>query len=127
MYERYEKICSRIMFVLMCISLGILMYYGRYNHPIGDDYYYGGAALKVYTETGSLIKTVAEACRGEAYQYMHWQGTYSAMVLMHLPPNIFGEWAYKLVTTVLLTLYAASLFYFSKPLLCGWLKASKNA
>lgn len=30
--------------------------------------------------------TIAEAGRGVAEQYVKWQGTYSAMLLMHLPP-----------------------------------------
>jgi len=117
MYRKYEKICSAILLILMCVSLIILMYVGKYNHPTGDDYYYGAVTGKVYQETGSLWETVKAAAEGVAYQYYNWQGTYSAMFLMYLPPNIFGEDAYKLVTTVILLLFAGGMFYFLKPIL----------
>lgn len=118
MYRKYEKICSVILLILMIVSLGILMYVGKYNHPTGDDYYYGAVTGKAYQETGSLAETVKAAAEGVAYQYYNWQGTYSAMFLMYLPPNIFGENAYKLVTAVILLLYAGGTFYLLKPLLC---------
>lgn len=118
MYRRYEKMCSVILLILMIVSLGILMYVGRYNHPTGDDYYYAAVTGKAYQETGSLTKTVKAAAEGVVYQYYNWQGTYSAMFLMYLPPNIFGKNAYKLVTAVILFLYAGGTFYLLKPLLC---------
>ena len=85
------------------------MHLGWYNHPVGDDYYYGAETRTVWEATGSILKTLAAAGRGTAYQYEHWQGTYSAMLLMHLPPNLFSEDAYKLVTPVIL-LWASKRF-----------------
>lgn len=110
----------------MIVSLGILVYVGKYNHPTGDDYYYGAVTGKVYKETGSLVKTVKAAAWGVAYQYYNWQGTYSAMFLMYMPPNIFGENAYKLVTAVILLLYAGGTFYLLKPILCDILGMTLN-
>lgn len=126
MYRKYEKICSVILLILMIVSLGILMYVGKYNHPTGDDYYYGAVTGKVYQETGSLAETVKAAADGVAYQYYNWQGTYSAMFLMYLPPNIFGENAYKLVTAVILLLCAGGTFYLLKPLLCDILGMNRG-
>lgn len=126
MYRRYEKICSVILLLMMCASLGILMYVGRYNHPTGDDYYYGAVTKEALRETGSLAETFQAAGRGVAYQYYHWQGTYSAMFLMYLPPNIFGENAYKLVTAVILLLFTGGTFYLLKALLCDLSGMSGN-
>jgi hypothetical protein len=115
MYERYEKICAIILTLAMTVSLCVVIYLGRYNHPTGDDYYYGVETSKVWSETGNIALTFKEAAKGVAYQYENWQGTYSAMFLMYLAPNIFGENAYKLVTAVILLLYAFSVFYLCRP------------
>ncbi|MCD7835642.1 MAG: hypothetical protein LUG83_03120 [Lachnospiraceae bacterium] len=117
MYHKYEKIFSVILFILMCAGLGVLIYVGKYNHPTGDDYYYGADTVRVFRETGSIVQTFKAAVEGVIYQYYNWQGTYSAMLLMYLPPNIFGENAYRLVTAVILLLYAGCTFYALKPLL----------
>lgn len=125
MYERYEKTCCYIMMGLMVISLLILMYMGLYNHPTGDDYYYAVTTRQVLEETGSILQTFWAAARGVADQYMIWQGTYSAMFFMYLPPNVFGENAYRLVTAGILFLYTTGVFYLFKPFLCRILKGTK--
>jgi hypothetical protein len=124
LYEKYEKIGAYVLTAVMAISLGVIIYLGRFNHPTGDDYYYGVATAKVWSDTGNIFLTVKEAAKGVAYQYVNWQGTYSAMLLMHLPPNIFGEGAYKLVTGVILLLYTFSVFYLLKPVIKACLKGS---
>lgn len=126
MYKKYEKLSSCILFALMLASLLPLMYLGRYNHPTGDDYYYGAATKGVWLETGSIAETMKEAARGTADSYVNWQGTYSAMFLMHLPPNLFGESAYRFVTAVIVLLYAGSVFYLLYPMLCTWMKGSRQ-
>lgn len=125
MYERYEKISCYILMGLMCISLLLLMYLGLYNHPTGDDYYYAVTTRHALEETGSIWQVLRAALKGVTDQYMIWQGTYSAMFLMHLPPNLFGEAGYKLVTTIILSLYTGGVFYLFKPILCNMLKGSK--
>lgn len=125
-FERFEKITAYIALCLIAVSLLPVMYLGRYNHPTGDDYYYGAETKLVWEKTGSVLETVAEAARGVAYQYEIWQGTYSAMFLMYLPPNIFGEWAYRLVTPVILLLLLGGIFYLMKPIVCGFLRGNVN-
>lgn len=124
MWNKVEKVTAGVLICLLFASILPVMYLGRYNHPTGDDYYFGADAKIVLDQTGSILKTVAEAVRGVAYQYNHWQGTYSAMLLMYLPPNIFGDWAYHLVTGTLLLLLIGSIFYILKPLICTMLKGS---
>ncbi len=124
MLKKYEKATAYIMLALLIASLLPVIYLGRYNHPTGDDYYYGGATKVVWEETGSILETVAEAVRGVAYQYDNWQGTYSAMLLMYLPPNIFGDWAYRCITGTLLLLLVGSIFYLARPIVRSLLKGS---
>ena len=124
--SKTEKLTAYILLCIMIVSLLPVMYLGRYNHPTGDDYYYGAETKIVWEETGSVLKTVEEAARGAAYQYGIWQGTYSAMFLMYLPPNLFGEGAYHLVTPVILMLLVGGIFYLMKPIVCGLLKGTTN-
>lgn len=124
---RTEKITAWIAFILLLIALLPVMYLGRYNHPTGDDYYYGAETRVVWQETGSIMETIAEAARGVAREYEQWQGTYSALFLMYLPPNVFGNWAYRLVTAVMLSFLTGGIFYLLKPVICNGLKASVPA
>lgn len=110
------------MLLLLVGALLPVMYLGRYNHPTGDDYYYGAQTHLVWQETGSAVKTLAEAGRGVIREYGQWQGTYSALFLMYLAPNIFGNLPYRLVTTVILLLLVGGIFYWNRCLLGGWLK-----
>lgn len=126
MSKRYEKYGSYVWVALMVVTLGLLMYLGRFNHPTGDDYYYAHTTRKIWVETGSIVKVIEAALKGVVQEYYRWQGTYSAMFLMHIPPNVFGEQCYKWVTTLILSLYTAGVFYFLKPLLCGFCKGSKH-
>ena len=86
MNYRARNITACLLLSLLIACLLPVMYLGRYNHPTGDDYYYAANTKKVWEQTGSLPMTIAEAGRGVAEQYVKWQGTYSAMLLMHLPP-----------------------------------------
>lgn len=124
--KQYEKYVSYFLLTVTIAALLPVMYLGRYNHPVGDDYYYGAETKAVWEETGSLMKTLAAAGRGTAYQYENWQGTYSAMLLMHLPPNIFSEGAYKFVTPVILLVLAGSIFYLLRGVICGLLKGTSG-
>ncbi|MGN0167744.1 MAG: DUF6056 family protein [Acetatifactor sp.] len=127
MKDRTEKAAAGVMLLLLMVGLLPVMYLGRYNHPTGDDYYYGASTHLVWQETGSIAETVAAAAKGVALEYGQWQGTYSALFLMYLPPNIFGNLPYRLVTTVILLLLTAGIFYVCKPLLCSCLKMSVAA
>ena len=66
--------------------------------------------------TGSITQTLAAACAGVADSYQIWQGTYSALFLMYLAPNVFSNTAYHLVTFVILLLLCGGIFYLLCPL-----------
>lgn len=127
MNAKTEKLVSYIVVALLIILLVPVIYLGRYNHPTGDDYYYGATTHLAWEETGSLVAVMGEAIKGVATEYTQWQGTYSAMLLMYLAPNLFGDWAYRLVPLLMISLLVGSIFYLSKPIVCGWLKATGNA
>lgn len=124
MFKNYEKICGIFLLILMCVSLLPIMYLGRYNHPTGDDYYYSVETKHAWTKTGSVAAVLKEAARGVVEQYEIWQGTYSAMFMMYLPPNIWEENAYRFVTAGILLLYTTAVFYFLHAVLCKWLRSS---
>ena len=125
MNTKAEKI---VMYAMAALLIGLLIpviYLGRYNHPTGDDYYYAVDTHHVWEETRNPLAVLGEAAEGVAKEYQIWQGTYSAMFLMYLAPNLFGDWAYRMVTGLILLLLTGSIFYFLKPLICDYLKGSK--
>lgn len=124
MYTKREKVVAYFIVCLTILSLLPVMYLGRYNYPTGDDYFYGAETIHVWEETGSLRAVLAEAGRGTMEQYANWQGTYAAIFLMFMTPNIFGFTAYRFVTPVMILLLVGGIFYLLKQIICGMLKAS---
>lgn len=125
-FNKYEKYASWFFFVLMLLCLIPMAILGFYNHPLGDDFYYGSIVSTVWQETGNIFQVLKTAFTETIAQYNRWQGTYSAMFLMHLSPNIWGDFFYKLYPTVLLTCFVGGTFYFTHTIVCHVLKASKN-
>ena len=125
MSKRKENIFRNAILIVVLVSMLPIMILGRYNHPTGDDYYYGAETHRALEETGSVAAALAEAARGTLYDYQTWQGTYSAMFLMRLSPTVFSEEAYHWVTTVILLLLTGGIFYLLKALLCDWLKVGR--
>ncbi len=126
MYKKYERFAAILLITLLILCLVPIMYLGCFNHPTGDDYYYGVETHQIWEKTGSITATVAEAVHGVAEDYYRWQGTYSAMFLMRLAPNIFSERAYKGVTGAMLLLLSGGIFFLLKPLICKVLQGSKS-
>ena len=132
MKNNFAKWKPYIFLTILLLSLIPLIWLGRYNYPTGDDYYYGAETHLVWQQTGSIIQTLDAACAGVADSYQIWQGTYSALFLMYLAPNVFSNTAYHLVTFVILLLLCGGIFYLLCPLLrrflpgtCGeWITVS---
>ena len=91
-----KKNLSLLCLGVLLLSLFPMLYVSRYNHPTGDDIYYGLDAHMIWESTHSLPRTIADACQGVARNYNTWQGTYSAMLLMRLQPSVFSEHCYFL-------------------------------
>ena len=111
MKNNFAKWKPYIFLAILLLSLIPLIWLGRYNYPTGDDYYYGAETHLVWQQTGSIIQTLDAACAGVADSYQIWQGTYSALFLMYLAPNVFSNTAYHLVTFVILLLLCGGIFY----------------
>lgn len=116
MKNNFAKWKPYIFLANLLLSLIPLIWLGRYNYPTGDDYYYGAETHLVWQQTGSIIQTLDAACAGVADSYQIWQGTYSALFLMYLAPNVFSNTAYHLVTFVILLLLCGGIFYLLCPL-----------
>ena len=116
MKNNFAKWKPYIFLAILLLSLIPLIWLGRYNYPTGDDYYYGAETHLVWQQTGSITQTLDAACAGVADSYQIWQGTYSALFLMYLAPNVFSNTAYHLVTFVILLLLCGGIFYLLRPL-----------
>ncbi|MBO4347207.1 MAG: hypothetical protein J5840_06180 [Lachnospiraceae bacterium] len=123
-YTKYYAFISFALLVLLLIPLCVL---GFYNHPLGDDFYYGQHAAKAIRESGNVLSAIPEAAKGTVNQYNRWQGTFFAIFLMYLPPHLFGEFFYKIYPTVLILFFSASVFYLLYPLVYKGDKDSKYA
>ena len=96
-----SKICSQkgaayAFLCLLIIAILPLLFVGFYDHPTGDDIYYGISAREVFSQTHSVLATLKDAFYGVAHDYQTWQGTYAAMFLMRLQPTVFSEGLYFL-------------------------------
>ena len=121
MQKSYKRIGAVCLWALLVLSLLPIVILGFYNHPTGDDYYYGAEAHRAFVENGSAasgtVAAVTAAIKGVAHDYQNWQGTYSAMFLMRLQPTVFGESGYHWVTAVIVLLLVSGIFYLLKVLL----------
>lgn len=124
--KTYGKIITWLSFSILLLTLIPLLWLGFYNHPTGDDYDYGVETHHVWQDTHNPAAVLQEAAKGVAVQYQIWQGTYSAMFLMYLPPNLFDESAYHLVTFVVLSLLLSGIFYLNHQFLRGLLGATRE-
>lgn len=123
MREKLQTICTKKNMALLCLgvlllSLIPLLYVSRYDHPTGDDIYYGLDAHMVWESTHSLPQTIANACRGVAEDYHTWQGTYSAMLLMRLQPSVFSERCYFLTPFLIVGLMLCGSWYLLRQVSC---------
>lgn len=117
-----EKYISYVMLAIMLAGSLALIALGLFNHPTGDDYFYGVEAHRAFLETRNPLMLIKEAIEGAGFEYFYWQGTYSAMFFMFLPPNVASEKLYKLVTLCVITIFTLCIFSFVKILLeylCG--------
>lgn len=124
-YEKKRKIISYIFVILLAISLIPVCALGFFNHASGDDYYYGYYAALTYRETGNIFSMITTAIRGVIEQYNIWQGTYSAMFFMYLPPMVFNIFFYRIYATVLILCLVFSIFYLLKPIIIEYLTADR--
>ena len=115
-HNKYFKILGIASFILLILCLTPMVVLGFYAHPLGDDFYYGVPGAEALREYGTVFSIFPAAVRGTIEQYMIWQGTYSAMFLMHLPPQLFGSFFYRLYPALVILLLTGSIFFVVKTL-----------
>ena len=94
---------------------------GFYNHPSADDFSIGYAAYHTFSDSGNIFATIGTAIAHAFDDWLNWMGYFTSTFLMSLPPSVFGEFAYKFSTLILLTALCSSIWYlfrmiFSKAL-----------
>ena len=115
-YQKYTKIFAYVSLSALILSLIPLMVLGFFAHPLGDDFHYGYHAAKAIRESGNILMAIPEAIKGTFHEYNVWQGTYSAIFLMYLPPHLLGEFFYKLYPSILLLFFTVGIFYMLYPI-----------
>ena len=55
------KILASLCLIVLILSLLPLLYVSRYNHPTGDDIFYGIDAHLVWEDTHSIPRTIGNA------------------------------------------------------------------
>ena len=111
-FGKYITCLCAVSVALLAVTLIPMVIIGFYTHPLGDDYYYGVPAAVALRNGEGLWGAFLAAFKGTAEQYRIWQGTYSAMLLMHLPPQLFGDFFYKMYPMFILLFMSAAIFYF---------------
>jgi len=128
--ERLIKIITpkRLSYFLGIVFLGTLIplvVLGFYNHPGADDYSIGCAAYRTFQDTGNPIAALGSAI-GHAYSdWMNWMGYFTSTFLMAFPPSVFGEFAYKFSTIILLGAFCSSVWYLFRMIFVKAIGADK--
>ena len=97
--------------VLLVFSLIPIMWVSIYNHPTGDDIFYGLEAHQAWEESGSVMQTLVAATKGVVSDYYRWQGTFVALLIMRLQPTVFGESWYILTPFIVVGLLLGGFLY----------------
>lgn len=108
---RLRKVIALTGVVIMIVSLLPILWVSRYNHPTGDDIYYGLEAHLEWKESGNIVETIGAALQGVAGDYYRWQGTFVAMLIMRLQPSVFSENLYFVTPFLVLGLLLGGLYY----------------
>ena len=88
--------------ILLGLSLLPLLIISFYNHPTGDDIFYGLEAHMAFKQSNSIFSVLKEAWEYTLFDYNRWQGTFIAIFLMRIQPSIFSDKAYFITTFITL-------------------------
>ncbi len=91
--------------VLFLLSLIPVFAMAFYAYPSADDLTYGVSTARAWQENHSLSSVVSAAWEGTMEKYQTWQGSFFAVLLMHLQPAVFGTSCYSVGVLLLLIGY----------------------
>ncbi len=106
---------------LLLLSLVPLIWIAFYNHPANDDFVFSLDAMRAWRDTGSLGAAIQAAISTAQDVYTSWQGSFAALTLCALPPNVFDESLYWLITPVLLAFLLGGTMLLCWMVLRRWL------
>lgn len=112
-----EKTLAVIMAVVLLLLMIPVVYIGKYNKPVADDYTYSVLTHRAWQESHSVFAVIAAAAKQAGISYRSWQGTFSSIFLMALMPALFDYRMYKLVAGLMVFILCFSAFALSKTVL----------
>lgn len=132
-YEQFLKWANKlvtkknILIVTIIITIALLipiLWVSFYTHPSADDFSYGINTINVINDEG-IIGLLQGSIKTLVHFYKTWQGTYSAIILFSLNPNVFGNNMYFLTTFIIIGMLFLGLYYFFKQCIYKILKLDK--
>ena len=106
------RICALLLTALLAALIVPLLVIAQYDVPCADDFSFGARAHLAYDSTHSLFAALTAAAEEARIAYTSWQGSFSAIFLMALPPMVFGEQAYALTAWIMLAALVGGTFCF---------------
>ena len=92
-------------------SLIPLLVIAKYNFPSADDYGHASSAHLTWLETGNVFATIWAGIQRGIYEWINWEGYYTCDIMTALPPSVFGEGCYWIVTYIVLSMLTISTIY----------------
>lgn len=83
-----------------------------FDHPAADDYSFGKFVHQALENGEGLVGVVSAMVYTAYFYYIHWQGTFAAILLFAVQPGVFGIQLYWIAPVILILTYLLSLFYF---------------
>ena len=106
------RVCALALAAVLLALIVPLLAVARYDVPCADDFSFGARAHLAYESTHSPLAAVAAAVQEARTAYGTWQGSFSAIFLMAIPPMVFGEQAYALTAWIMLAALIGGTFIF---------------
>ena len=106
------RVCALALAAVLLALVVPLLAVARYDVPCADDFSFGARAHLAYESTHSLLAAVSAAAEEASTAYGTWQGSFSAIFLMAIPPMGFGEQAYALTAWIMLAALIGGTFLF---------------
>ena len=105
------KRLAMILTVVYALSLIPLLIIAKYNFPSADDYGHASSAHLTWLETGNVFATIWAGIQRGIYEWINWEGYYTCDIMTALPPSVFGEGCYWIVTYIVLSMLTISTIY----------------
>ncbi len=122
---------SNLWTAILCVAALLfivvpMMYISQYVWPCSDDFEFSILTKQAFVESGNIFAVFGQAWKYMVEKYYHWQGTYSAILLMTLQPGIWGDGYYWIGVVFVFVSLLLGLFSLSYVMMVKHAKASKS-